>query len=118
MAGAHQPVRRWVYPGSVGCAVALVAGAQGAGKYGLLFCFESFPACGRRGGVGGVAEVGQGTCQVGEWDAGQGGEVPGCTRSEDEFGGRWRAVGVEGDVGTIEELGQRQPVCPGEALYV
>jgi hypothetical protein len=107
-------------PGGVGGAVAAVAGAQGAGADGLLPGLEPFPACGRHGVVGVVrqGEVGQGAPEVGEWDSGQGGEVLGRARSEDEFGGRWRAVAGQGDVGAVEELGQRQLVGVSEALDV
>lgn len=117
---AHQPVRRPMNPGGVGGAVTAVAGAQGAGADGLLLGLEPFPVCGRLGVVGVVrqGEVGQGAPEVGERDAGEGGEVLGRARSEDEFCGRWRAVAVEADVGAVEELGERQLVAVGEALDV
>ncbi|MFE9069469.1 hypothetical protein [Streptomyces violaceusniger] len=98
-----------------------MAGAQRAGADGLLPGLEPLPACCGRLGVVGVVqqgEVGQGAPEVGERDAGEGGEVLGRARSEDEFGGRWRAVVVEGDVCAVEELGQRQLVGLGESLDV
>ncbi|MEU8682115.1 hypothetical protein [Streptomyces sp. NPDC048611] len=120
VARAHHPVRWPVNPGGVDGVVAAVAGAQGAGADGLLLGLEPFPVRGGCGVVGVVVggEVGQGVRQVGEWDAGQGGEVPSGARGEDEFGGRWRAVAGQGDAGAVKELGERQLVCVGETLDV
>lgn len=87
VARAHQSVRWPMSPGSVGGVVAAVAGAQGAGADGLLCGLQPFPACGGCGVVGVVVggEAGQGARQVGEWDAGQGGEVVAGGRAEVEF---------------------------------
>lgn len=105
-------------PGGVGGVVSAVAGAQGAGADGLLLGIESFPVRGGCGVVGVVVggEAGQGACQVGEWDAGQGGEAVAGGGAEVEFGCRWRAVAGQGDAGAVEELGQRQLVGVSEAL--
>lgn len=101
-------------------AVAAVAGAQGAGTDGLLCGLEPLPARGRLGVVGVVVggKAGQGARQVGERGAGQDGEVLGRVVVEVEFGRWWRALAVEGDVGAVEELGQRQLVGVGQALGV
>lgn len=117
---AHQPVRRPVNPGGVGGAATVVAGAQGAGADGLLPGLEPLPARGSCGVVGVVVggAAWQGVPQVGEWDAGQGGEVLGRVVVEVEFGRWWCSVTVEGDAGAVEELGQRQLVGGGEALHV
>ncbi|USQ85913.1 hypothetical protein NFX46_40300 (plasmid) [Streptomyces phaeoluteigriseus] len=66
--------------------------------------------------VGG--EAWQRAGEVGERDAGDGGEVAGGGVVEAEFGGRQGAVAVEGDAGAVEELGQRQLVGVSEALGV
>lgn len=117
---AHQPVRRRVAPGAVGGVVAAEVGAQGAGADGLLLGLEPLPARGCPGAVG-VAEQGevrQDARQVGEWGAGQGGEVLGRAVVEVEFGCGQGAVAVKGGTGAIEELGRSQPVGVGEALGV
>lgn len=120
VARADQSVRRPVNPGGVGGVVGAVAGAQGAGAHRLLLGIEPLPVGGCSGGVGGVAEreVGQGACEVGERDAGEGGEVPGRVVVEVEFGRGQGAVAVEGDTGPVQELGKRQLVGDSEALGV
>jgi hypothetical protein len=55
---------------------------------------------------------------VGEWGAGQDGEVPGRVVIEVAFGCGQGAVGVEGDAGAVKELGERQLVGADEALDV
>nr|BAI23314.1 unknown [Streptomyces griseus] len=120
VAWAHQPLWRSVGPGAVGCVVAAVAGAQGAGEDGLLFGLEPLPV---RGGLGAVGvarqgEVGQGVLQVGEWESGEGGQAPGRVVIEVEFGCWQGAVAGQGDADAVEELGQRQLVGAGETLDV
>jgi hypothetical protein len=55
---------------------------------------------------------------VGEWDAGQGGEVVAGGGAEVEFNGRWRAIAGQGDAGAVQELGKPQLVGVGQALHI
>lgn len=100
--------------GGGGGVAGVVAGAQGAGADRLLPRLAWLPARRCRGvvafAVAVEGEVGKGVCQVGQRVAGQGGEAPGRARGEGEFGCRQGGVAVEGDVGGVEELGQRQLV--------
>jgi hypothetical protein len=66
--------------------------------------------------VGG--EAGQGASQVGEWDAGQGGEVVAGGRAEVEFSCRQGALAGQGDADAVEEMVERQPVGDSEALDI